>query len=318
MNRSGRSPVLLDGVHGGPRGFGEGRTASKACRTASIAAFGALFVGGSIGACREAPRTDVPAVTTARPAPTDPILSGPVSDASLVTAPPAPVEPGAAPIPAHDPPVQAAVVDLPTKIDLVGCTEAVVAVVSGTATAHGETLKVGDVLVTRYADPFEVKGTGTVVTAIANDPSDACSKKKPALSKTVVRVASTPEVTWARGAMHARLQVGEKEKSLFYLGRLEGTSPVGEHVHKGTWEILAAVDAAGTFVLDGKESRLGPRQVAVVPPDTKHEWRPDPGSKLVAVQLYSPPGPEQRFLALAAAEKDGGADHAGASPVTKP
>lgn len=210
-------------------------------------------------------------------------------------------------MPAQDPPIRAAVVDLPTKVDVDGCTQAVVAVVKGSATAHGEKLEAGDVLVARYADPFEVKGTGTVVTAVANDPSEACAKKKPPLSKTVVRVASTPEITWAKGAMHARLQVGEKEKSLFYLGRLEGTSPVPEHVHEGTWEILAAIDAAGTFLLDGKESRLEPRQVVVVPPDTKHEWRPDPGSKLVAVQLYSPPGPEQRFVALAAAEKDAGA-----------
>ena len=90
-------------------------------------------------------------------------------------------------------------------------------------------------------------------------------------------------------------------------------------MHKGTWEILAAIDAAGTFVLDGRESRLAPRQVVVVPPDTKHEWRPDPGSKLVAVQMYSPPGPEQRFLALAAAEKDAGALEAGArDPAKKP
>ena len=284
----------------------------KSCRTASIAAFGALFALGSIGACRETPRADVPAVTTARPSPTDPVLSGPAGDASLATAPPAPIEAGAAPIPAQEAPVQAAIVDLPAKVDVTGCTEAVVAVVNGAATAHGETLKTGDVLVARWSDPFEVKGTGTVVTAVAKDSSQQCAQKKPPLAKSVIRVASTPEITWAKGAMHARLQVGDKEKSLFYLGRLEGTSPVGEHLHAGTWEILAAIDAKGTFVLDGKESRLGPRQVVVVPPDTKHEWRPDPGSKLVAVQMYSPPGPEQRFLTLAAAEKDGGAPEGGA------
>jgi mannose-6-phosphate isomerase-like protein (cupin superfamily) len=104
--------------------------------------------------------------------------------------------------------------------------------------------------------------------------------------------------------MHARLQAYGPS---FYLGRLEGTAPVAEHVHKGTWEILAAIHASGTFVLDGKEARLGPRQVVVVPPDAKHAWRPDPGSNLVAVQLYWPPGPEQRFVALGAADTDAGA-----------
>ena len=289
----------------------------RSCRTASIVAFGALFTAGSIGACREAPRADVPAVTTARPSPADPLPSGPAGDASVATAPPATNDAGAPPVTAHDPPVQAAVVDLPAKVDVAGCTEAVVAVVNGTATAHGETLKAGDVLVVRYADPFEVKGTGTIVTAVAKDPSEACSKKRPPLVKTVIRVATTPEITWAKGAMHARLQVGDEDGSLFYLGRLEGTSRVAEHVHAGTWEILAAIDASGTFVLDGRESRLTPRQVVVVPPDTKHEWRPDPGSKLVAVQMYSPPGPEQRFVALAAAEKDGGAAAASAPASAK-
>jgi hypothetical protein len=44
----------------------------------------------------------------------------------------------------------------------------------------------------------------------------------------------------------------------------------------------------------------------MVPPDTKHAWKPDPGSKLVAIQMYDPPGPEQRFVALANAARDAG------------
>jgi hypothetical protein len=39
--------------------------------------------------------------------------------------------------------------------------------------------------------------------------------------------------------------------------------------------------------------------VVVIPAGTKHAWRPDPGSRLVGVQLYWPPGPEERFRALA-------------------
>ena len=59
-------------------------------------------------------------------------------------------------------------------------------------------------------------------------------------------------------------------------------------------------------MLDGTEGKLGPKQVVTVPPGAKHAWKPDPGSRLVAVQLYSPPGPEQRFVGLAAADKDAG------------
>jgi mannose-6-phosphate isomerase-like protein (cupin superfamily) len=274
----------------------------KACRTASIVGVGALFGAGTIGACREAPQPHVPVVTTAQPpSSTDSTSGGPAADASGT----ATSLPG--PRPVQGPPLQVAIADLPVKLAMASCMEAAIAVVDGTATALGEKLATGDVLLAREGDPFEVTGRGIVVTALRKTNGESCSLKRP-VSKDVVPVATTPELTWAKGGMHARLQVGEKQRSDFYLGRLEGSSPVGEHLHKGTWEILASIDAAGTFVLDGKESRLGPRQVVFVPPDTKHEWRPDPGSQLKAVQIYSPHGPEQRFVALAAAEKDAGAD----------
>ncbi|HVH43721.1 MAG TPA: cupin domain-containing protein [Labilithrix sp.] len=281
----------------------------KTCRTASLVASGAFFALGAASACRESARVDVPPVTVARPtASADPVLSGPAGDASLATAPPAPIDAGAAPVPAHPPPVEVAIADLPVKLPLTTCSDAAVAVVEGTATALGETLKAGDVLYVQEGDAVEVKGKGVVVTAFHRSAGETCSQKKLAQAKQVVRLSTTPELTWAKGTMHARLQLGEKQRSDYYLGRLEGQASVAEHVHKGTWEILAAVEASGTFLLDGRESRLGPRQVVFVPPDTKHEWRPDPGSKLVAIQIYSPRGPEQRFLALAAAEKDAGAD----------
>ena len=89
-----------------------------------------------------------------------------------------------------------------------------------------------------------------------------------------------------------------------YLGRLEGTAAVAEHSHAEAWEILATVDAKGTLVLDGTEGPVGPRQIVIIPPGTKHAYQPSPGSKLVAVQMYAPPGPEQRFVALAAAAHD--------------
>lgn len=279
----------------------------KACRAASAVAFGALAVAAALGACGEAARPEVPPVTAARPtATTDPVLSGPASGASLATAPPAPIEAGAAPVAAREPPMKVTIADLPTKLAMSACTDAAVAVVDGRASALGETLHAGDAMLLRAGEPVELKGSGVVVTALAAAPPEACAAaKRP--PREVVRLASTPELTWGRGAMRARLQIGEGQGSSFYLGRLEGSAPVGEHEHAGSWEILAAIDAAGTFVLDGEESRLGPREVVFVPPSSKHAWRPDPGSSLRAVQIYSPRGPEQRFVALAAAEDAGAA-----------
>ena len=111
--------------------------------------------------------------------------------------------------------------------------------------------------------------------------------------------------------MRAYLNVGAKLSPNVYLGRLEGTAAVAEHEHTTSSETLIAIEGSGTFTVDGKDSRLGPRQIVHVPKGTKHAWKPDPGTKLVAIQLYEPPGPEQRFVGLAAASslaKDAGAD----------
>jgi quercetin dioxygenase-like cupin family protein len=130
---------------------------------------------------------------------------------------------------------------------------------------------------------------------------------KPLAEKTIIRGNEAPELRWAGGAMRAHLDVGTKVSPELYLGRLEGTAPVPEHDHPASTETLVAVEAAGTYTVDGKEHRLGPKQIVTLPKGTKHSWRPDPGSRLVAIQIYDPPGPEQRFVTLAAAEKDAGA-----------
>ncbi|MBX3223132.1 MAG: cupin domain-containing protein [Labilithrix sp.] len=293
----------------------------KACRAASIVAFGALFAAavlgacGGLAACGEGARPEVPPVTAARPTATDPPVSGPPADAPTATAASdargsatAASDAGARPI---APPMEVAIVDLPTRLEAAPCTEAAIAVVRGKASALGETLQAGDAMLVREGQPFDVKGDGVVVT-VRGAPREACAEAKLSPSHEIVRLAATPELAWAKGAMRARMQLGEAPRSTFYLGRLEGSAPVVEHDHEGTWEILAALDASGTFVLDGKESRLGPREVVFVPPGTKHAWRPDPGSNLRAVQIYSPRGPEQRFVALAAAAKDAGAPDASA------
>jgi mannose-6-phosphate isomerase-like protein (cupin superfamily) len=89
------------------------------------------------------------------------------------------------------------------------------------------------------------------------------------------------------------------------MGRIEGTAAVPEHDHGRSWEVLCAVEASGTLTIDGAPRRIAPKTCTKVLPGAKHSWKPDDGTKLVAVQFYTPPGPEQRFKAMAAA--DGGA-----------
>jgi len=277
----------------------------KSCRTASIFAFAGLGALPAVGACRETPHAEVPPVTTARP---DTVLVGETpsakGDAALDAGPGAPAaslvpdDAGAARVA----PVKAVFVDVPGAVAAELCTRTLVAVAKGKVTAQGETLAAGDVLVVTYPDPLKLEGSGLAL--VVTEALAACAPvPRPPLDKKVVRATSAPKLEWAHGGMSARLDVGAKVSPGVYLGRLEGTSAVAEHTHVGSWEILAAVEAGGSFVLEGTEGRLGPRQIVMVPPGAKHAWTPDPSTRLTAIQLYAPPGPEQRFVTLAAADK---------------
>jgi mannose-6-phosphate isomerase-like protein (cupin superfamily) len=204
-------------------------------------------------------------------------------------------------------PVSARFVDLTAakvKTTFHACEQYFVAVARGKATVAGESLGEGDIVVLQGSQPFDVAGQGLALVATVRprvcEPSGLGGPT--GLTKHVVRARTAPALTWAAGKMRAHLDVEGEAAQLAYLGRLDGSAPVAEHVHESSWEVLCAVDAAGTFTLAGKEERLAPRQIVVVPPNTKHSWRPDAGSSLVALQMYAPAGPEQRFRKLAADE----------------
>lgn len=288
----------------------------RSCRTASVVATGVLLAIGAMAACHESVRPDVPPLTTARP-------DGATLLESSIASPSA-GEGGAGDeggtsssmvlAAALESPVKASFVDTPAKLEAGVCQRVLVAVVKGKISAMNETLAAGDVLAVTHADPFEATGAGTVVWARFSLGSDCAVLARPAPIKSVVRGSAAPKLEWAGGTMAARLDVGGKVSPELYLGRLEGTAPVAEHIHASSWEILAAVEANGVFTLEGTEGRLAARQVVMIPPGAKHAWKPEAGSKLVAIQMYSPPGPEQRFVALAAGDKDAGAAVKDAGP----
>jgi mannose-6-phosphate isomerase-like protein (cupin superfamily) len=193
------------------------------------------------------------------------------------------------------------------------CESTVIAVVRGHVRASGPAVVPGDLALAdgdtavvaasnggdAGASVFMIASDGPATVVVAG-VHDTCGA--PAAPQ-VARASDAPELTWAGGKMHAHLDVA---RSAFYVGRLAGGAAVAQHKHDGSWEVLAAVDASGTFVLAGKEQHLGPKQIVFVPPGTLHEWKPDPGSSLVALQIYDPPGPEQRFKKLAADAADAG------------
>ena len=109
-----------------------------------------------------------------------------------------------------------------------------------------------------------------------------------------LRRAPAPKYTWGKGSMSAELttyspnfepcpvaNIGSDGQPhnynpVVYLGRLSGTAPVAEHAHADSWEVLFALEADGTMMLDGVPRHVGPKDIVKVPPKAKHSWQPAP------------------------------------------
>jgi mannose-6-phosphate isomerase-like protein (cupin superfamily) len=119
---------------------------------------------------------------------------------------------------------------------------------------------------------------------------------------TSVEIDRQPDLAWGGGAYHARLGFEDGSASLGLL-MASRSAPVRRNVHEHEWEILAILSGEGTLVrtVDGREldTPITPGALASIAPGVPHAYRPAGTSPLVAVQLFLPPGPEQRFKKLA-------------------
>lgn len=233
-----------------------------------------------------------------------PVAPASASASASAMAPAAPSAKGEAP------PVSATFLELAPgassrTMPLPPCTEMVVTAVSGTVSAGDLPLTQGDIAAIRGERSVVVKGQGTVLVAWGLLTPTACDAPP---SRKIVKADPSRDLSFMHGTMHARLDLDDRSVApSFYFGHLWGNAAVAEHAHAGTWELLCASEAAGTFTLAGAPSHLGARTCVTVPPDTKHSWQPNAGSTLTALQMYWPPGPEQRFKKLAADDLAG--DH---------
>ena len=74
---------------------------------------------------------------------------------------------------------------------------------------------------------------------------------------------------------------------------LPANGNVPEHVHANETEMLYILEGSGTMTIAGKELAVSPTSVIQIPPNTKHAFAATAAVK--ALQIYTPPGPEQRF-----------------------
>lgn len=117
--------------------------------------------------------------------------------------------------------------------------------------------------------------------------------------------------TWAGGGAHAWLGLEQERSPNAYLGLLliSGETPVADHGHEVAWEILFPLRGEGSLVLSGqgaassegfpRDVPVRPGEVVTMPPGVHHAYNPGGDEPLLAVQLFVPPGPEQRYRTLA-------------------
>lgn len=152
-----------------------------------------------------------------------------------------------------------------------------------------------------------VTNTGTLSSALT------LAKDKPFLVRWTKRpkpvgnssLANEKDLAWGGGAFHARIAFGGKDGAL--AGSVEAlktseNAPIAVHDHP-TWEHIAILEGAGTMRIGERDETVESGSVFHIPPGVKHAFAPSGKKGLLAIQSYTPSGPEQRFVKLASEAK---------------
>jgi hypothetical protein len=151
-----------------------------------------------------------------------------------------------------------------------------------------------------------VTGGEPLQDARSKDAAKAAWKERPAGLETV-DLAAAKALGWAGGSMHARIGFeGDKQRASLGILIASKDAGVAQHQHDASWELIAAMRAEGS----AKRAEQGKTDLAtipvkdggivVMPKATQHAWVAGGKKPLIALQMYAPPGPEQRFKKLAA------------------
>jgi mannose-6-phosphate isomerase-like protein (cupin superfamily) len=119
-------------------------------------------------------------------------------------------------------------------------------------------------------------------------------------------LAAAPDLSWGKGAYHARIGFAADVSPRASLGilKMSADGAVAPHVHENEWEHMAILQGEGDFLQgSGEDERTLHASDGVifsVPPKARHQWNPAGSRSFLGIQVYTPPGPEQRFKKLAA------------------
>lgn len=126
-------------------------------------------------------------------------------------------------------------------------------------------------------------------------PTQELGTRAVAVGPTLVE--STDAKTYARGMSKYAIVVEPatikaSTVAATHLDLAAGTQ-IPEHVHEKETELLYVTSGEGTMTVNGVAIAVTPHSVIQVPPNTKHGFVAKSG--VVAIQYYTPAGPEQRF-----------------------
>lgn len=147
-----------------------------------------------------------------------------------------------------------------------------------------------------------VKGLADAIVGVAAD--SALGAALPSSSGKVGRceaidLRALADVNWAGGQAHGRLafRSGKAYFGLFYSD--PGVS-AALHTHPREWEVVYVLRGSGEVTVVDEIGPLMAGTSYAFGPGRMHGYKSEGGAPTVAVQMFSPPGPEQRFVDLAA------------------
>jgi mannose-6-phosphate isomerase-like protein (cupin superfamily) len=130
-------------------------------------------------------------------------------------------------------------------------------------------------------------------------------QKRPGSVETA-DLSSARDLAWGNGAFHARIafagEGGSERPSSLEILMTAPDAAIPEHDHP-SWEHIAILRGEGTFRMGSVETNVKPGVIFQIPPGVKHAFTARGQNPVLGVQLYSPSGPEQRFVELAGAGK---------------
>lgn len=135
----------------------------------------------------------------------------------------------------------------------------------------------------------------------AKDKSVAWTKRTSPV--TSFELLPKPDLAWAGGSMHARIGIEDGPASMGLL-TMSKNATVPEHTHDKEWEFLAVLEGDGELTRkSGGNVKVAGASFLSIPAGVAHGYKPTGTTPMYAVQMYWPPGPEQRFKKMAEGAK---------------